>query len=61
MSLFFYTETPSEEIPSGSAATNTQSVVLEGINEILQKILMEQNDTDSSDGNVPPDSNTCSI
>ena len=62
LSLCFNPESPSEEIPSSSALKKTQSVVSEEINEILQKILMEQTDNDSSeDENVPSDSNICSI
>ena len=53
LSLCFNPESPSEEIPSSSASKKSQSAVSEEINEILQKILMEQIDTDSSeDGNV---------
>ena len=48
LSLFLNPESPSKEIASSSTSKKTQSVVSEEINEILQKILMEQIDTDSS-------------
>ena len=49
MVTIFNPERPSEEIASSSASKKTQSVVSEEIIEILQKILMEQIDANSSE------------
>ena len=46
---YFIIETPSIEIPSSSDSVKPKSVILEEINEVLQQILMEELNTDSSE------------
>ena len=46
---YFIIETPSIEIPPSSDSVKPKSVILEEINEVLQQILMEELDTDSSE------------